>query len=75
MNLVELKFTEFRIGFETNSNLKLVNSKSKSIKNSDTKILKNFDLKVPNYRFRFRFTPLPTTSQPKRLLATIVFRW
>ena len=58
MNSVKSEFTEFRIEFGTNSNSELVNSKSKSVENSDTKISKNSDFKVPNYRFRFRFTPL-----------------
>ena len=62
MNSVKSEFTKFQIEFGTNSNSKLVNSKSKSVENSDTKISKNFDFKVPNYRFRFRFTPLVETS-------------
>ena len=51
MNLVKSEFTEFRIEFGTNSNSKLVNSKSKSVKNSDTKISKNSDFKVLNFLF------------------------
>ena len=69
MNSVKSEFIEFRIEYGTNSNSKL---KSKSVENSDTKILKNSDFKVPNYRFRFRFTPLAPPALSAADLEAIV---